>query len=591
MTRNNLVLYVFISVLIHAGAAVLFQNCRLAEREEPERTIQVEVAAIREIPVVPMAAPISIPEPESFVPPPAAFAGTGIRSGPAPEPEAHPEPFMASLSPSVDFPSAMTPVSAPKEKPFEPITSRSFAIRQSDRQTTNEVKQPEFLPSAISLSPSADLPSAMTLASTSQSQSPEAVASLSVEIPSETAAISGTVEPLAFEDQIAIEAERTQGDLRMAASGRPKAEPATKVAGSLPLTRLFGPAPPAAPEIIAETVATLPDAGPSMAFARRTTQESAVVSPPRQVGPSARSSPAFSASEFAVSALSPKTPILLPQIEGPVLLEPPPNPPEFFFPGTPGGAAILLLVDTSGSVKGPPWEGIKKAAKDLVGFMGKKDRAALMTFDDTVRPVAGFTSDKKRLASQIEQLRTQGRQTLLYDALTEAAEDIRLEDRTNRHVFLFSDGKDEGSRADFDQVFQAMVEADISVFAVGFTKVEEQYLDILRRLAEQTGGIFVQTPEFRELLALYKTAGPSGETPSGDLEKNTVYLMITSDPADARIIIDGDLRGSTPLTLSVPAGKYEIVIEKNGYYPWEAQVELSQSRERISPSLLPAAGR
>ena len=591
MGRNNLVIYVFLSVLIHAGAAALLKNYRLAEREEPERTVQVEVAAIRELPVVPMVAPISIPEPEIFETPSAAFAGIGIRFPSAPKTAAPPEPFMAALQPSVESPSAMTPSPAAREKPFEPVANRSLAIRQNKRQTANESKQPEFLTDSVSVPPVADMPFTMTLAATSQSMSPETMASLPVESPNESPAISGTVEPLAFEDQIAIEVEKAKGDLRMTASGRPKTEPATRAAGSLPRRRLFQPAPPAAPEMIAETAAAFPDSGLPMALAPGPTSKEVVVSPPRQAGPSARSPAVSSAPGFQVAVLSPAAPSLLPQTQGPVLPEPPSRPPESYLPGTPDGAAILLLVDTSGSVKGPPWEGIKRAVKDLVGFMGEKDRAAIMAFDDSVRPVSDFTSDKEHLTSKIEQLRTQGRQTLLYDALAEAAEDLRLEDRTDRHVFLFSDGKDEGSRTEFDQVLQALAEAGVSVFAVGFTRVEEQYLDILERLAEQTGGIFVQTPAFRELLALYKTAGPSAKKPSGNSDKNIVDLMVTSDPADARIFIDGDFRGRTPATLSVPAGKYEIRIEKKGFYSWEAQVEVSRSRRWIESSLLPVDGR
>ncbi len=591
MRRSNLVVFVLISALIHAGAAVLLKNYRLAERNEPERTVQVEVAAIREVPVVPMAAPISIPAPEIFEPSPAAFAGTPVRFQSAPKTVAPPEPFMASLPPSMEFPPAMAPSSAAREKPLEPVASRSLAIRQSNRQPANEAKQPEFLPDSVPLAPLEDSPSTMTLASTSQSLSPEALTSLPVEIANEPPAISATVEPLAFEDQIAFETERKNGDLKMTASGRPKTEPATAAAGSVLRRRAFQPAPSVAPETIAETVPAFPDSGPAMAFAPSQTRKEDVVSPPGLAGLYSRSPAISSAPGFKVAVLSPAPPALLPQTHGPVLPEPSRRPPESYLPGTPDGAAFLLLVDTSGSLKGPPWEGIKRAVKDLVGFMGRKDRAAIMIFDDTVRLVSGFTSDKEHLAFKIEQLNTQGKLTLLYDALADAAEDLRLEDRADRHVFLFSDGKDEGSRAEFDQVLLALAEAGISVFAVGFTRVEKEYLDILEQLAEQTGGIFIQTPEFRELLALYKTAGPSAEKPSEDLGKNIVDLLVTSDPADARIFIDGDFRGRTPITLSVPSGKYEVHIEKEGFYSWDAQVEVSQSRRWIESWLMPVDGR
>ena len=89
------------------------------------------------------------------------------------------------------------------------------------------------------------------------------------------------------------------------------------------------------------------------------------------------------------------------------------------------------------------------------------------------------------------------------------------------------------------------------------------------------------------MLALYKTAGPSTEAPPGDLEKNTVYLTITSKPGGARVTIDGDIRGSTPLKLWIPAGKYEIAIEKEGFYSWKAGVTLNLPMMMISRPLLP----
>lgn len=59
----------------------------------------------------------------------------------------------------------------------------------------------------------------------------------------------------------------------------------------------------------------------------------------------------------------------------------------------------------------------------------------------------------------------------------------------------------------------------------------------------------------------------------------TATLTIKSDPSDARVFIDGDLKGSTPIQLELVLGKYEIRLSKPHYYHWEAQVTL----DRVGP--------
>ena len=481
MTRSNMIFYLMLSMLIHTGMVLLLRNYRFLETAATEKTVQVELVAIREIPMISMEPTSPPPVAERFRFPPAAVAGAGPEVGAVKPPESVP----AMSSPTLDFHGGMDAVSTSRRRSPKTVSNRPAAGDGARDRESNAVKPPESL--SASLSPSVDFPRAMVAVSSSKRYSPATVPPPPVASIGESAARPSAVAPVEFESRVA--------------------------------------------------------------------------------------------------SLSPRAPVVLPENDAPVLYEPPARPPEFYFPGSPGGAAFLLLVDTSGSVRGDPLEGIKRSAKAFVGLMGEDDRAAIMTFDDKVSSLVGFTSEKELLRSRIEKLDARGQRTLLFDGLMEAAADIRQEDRLNHHVFLFSDGKDEGSRADRDEVLRALVASDISVFAVGFTRVEKQYLDTLRQFAEKTGGIFVQTPEFQEMLALYESTGPAPETRPED-EENIVYLMVTSDPPDARIVIDGKFRGNAPLKLSIPAGKHEILIEKDGFFIWEAQLHLEHGRQRISPTLV-----
>ncbi|NJE29810.1 PEGA domain-containing protein [Thermococcus sp. 18S1] len=65
-------------------------------------------------------------------------------------------------------------------------------------------------------------------------------------------------------------------------------------------------------------------------------------------------------------------------------------------------------------------------------------------------------------------------------------------------------------------------------------------------------------------------------------------LRISSTPLGAEIYIDGEYKGTTPLELKLPEGKYTISIVKNGYIKWEEEIELRGGDvETISISLIP----
>ena len=178
--------------------------------------------------------------------------------------------------------------------------------------------------------------------------------------------------------------------------------------------------------------------------------------------------------------------------------------PSFLLPGSPHGVNFLLAIDTSGSVKGAPLKGIKKSAHDFVNLMGPKDLAGIITFDDSVRITGSFTADKAVLHKKIDSLRPTGTRTVLYDALPEAIEMMKKKDGKTKFIVLFSDGKDEGSQTSLENAIAALSRSDISILAVGYTRVEKKYLKIMSTIAVETGGIFVHTPQFRDMINLYR---------------------------------------------------------------------------------------
>jgi len=178
----------------------------------------------------------------------------------------------------------------------------------------------------------------------------------------------------------------------------------------------------------------------------------------------------------------------------------------FPVPGSEKGAAFLFVLDTSGSVKGAPLEGIKRSAWEFVGLIGANDRAGIMTFNDNAELVRPFTSEKRALRREINKVRTRGRKTILFDALIVAINLIQREDRESKFLILFSDGKDEGSRSTLQEVIRNIRLTRVSILCIGYSRVESKYLDTLKTLAAETGGISADTPQFQDIVMLHKTA-------------------------------------------------------------------------------------
>ena len=175
------------------------------------------------------------------------------------------------------------------------------------------------------------------------------------------------------------------------------------------------------------------------------------------------------------------------------------------FEGVQRGFSMLLVLDTSGSVKGPPLEGIKKSAVEFVSLLGKLDRCAVITFNDEANLVVPFTSDKNRLRRKIARLMTKGKNTVLFDALDLAFLLLKNEKDRRRFVVLFSDGKDEGSQSNPREVIKRARKSQIAVFCLGYSRVEKRYLKNLENISQRTGGVFAEAPHFGEIVELFRT--------------------------------------------------------------------------------------
>lgn len=164
--------------------------------------------------------------------------------------------------------------------------------------------------------------------------------------------------------------------------------------------------------------------------------------------------------------------------------------------------AVVLAIDTSGSMRGKAMDNARAAALKFVEGLGENDLAAVIDFNDREHIISEFTSDKGSLSRAIEGLDVAGTKTALYDAVYKALEmSSRPGLPFRKVVIVLSDGKDEGSALTIDDGIKKAQLSSIPVYTIGLgPNVDSQPLTRVSRL---TGGNSLFVPTSTDLVALY----------------------------------------------------------------------------------------
>lgn len=185
--------------------------------------------------------------------------------------------------------------------------------------------------------------------------------------------------------------------------------------------------------------------------------------------------------------------------------------------------SVMLVLDVSASVEGQALAHLKDAASAVVQLMKPADRAALLTFNSTLRLACDWTDDHGRLGDAIAQVEGAG-STTLHDAVS-AALVLRDPAQGRALVLVFSDGADTASWLPGGHVVDVARRHDAVVYGVvvrsvrssrfgyrvdfrsgiqpPFQRASEAKLEqpFLEGLSEETGGSVLyaeRTEELRE---------------------------------------------------------------------------------------------
>ena len=165
--------------------------------------------------------------------------------------------------------------------------------------------------------------------------------------------------------------------------------------------------------------------------------------------------------------------------------------------------ALVLVLDTSGSMAGKPFADAKAAMNALAQSLGPKDQAAIVTFNTAVTIAQPLTSDKAALAAAIDRA-TAGGDTAIFDALSAATDLIApVPPSSRRGIVLLTDGIDNSSRTTTLAGASAKVTAlKAPVYVIGLGSDLDR--PVLQALADgSTGGAAYVAPTSAQLAGIY----------------------------------------------------------------------------------------
>ncbi len=192
--------------------------------------------------------------------------------------------------------------------------------------------------------------------------------------------------------------------------------------------------------------------------------------------------------------------------------------------------SVMLVLDTSSSVRGTPLTHLKQAASAVIDRLLPLDRAALMTFNGAVSLDCDWTGDRSQLHTAIDRVDAEGA-TALHDAVYAA---LMLRDPSPGRplVLVFSDAADTASWLPGARVIELAQRYDAVVYGVTLRGTEPRLLGyradftsgIQSRLENLPGAAFMES--FVERLATESGGGVLSADGSGAL-RDTFERVVT----------------------------------------------------------------
>ena len=244
--------------------------------------------------------------------------------------------------------------------------------------------------------------------------------------------------------------------------------------------------------------------------------------------------------------------------------------------------SVVLMIDTSGSTRFQLDE-IQDAAIAFVNQLQPSDRVMVLTFDDNIKVLTDFTSDRYQLRDAIRRTRP-GEGTRLYDAVDVVINQKLERVEGRKAIVLFTDGVDTTSKhASYESTVRDAEELDALIYPVhydtyvnngggsswpGSNRRRSSGIDIL-------GDILGSIGRGGHNRGGGGRGGGSAGNSRGEYERGDRYLHELADRTGARLY-----EADTTQNLSLAFGNVAEELRRQyslGYYP-KSQAQSGQRR-------------
>jgi Ca-activated chloride channel homolog len=255
---------------------------------------------------------------------------------------------------------------------------------------------------------------------------------------------------------------------------------------------------------------------------------------------------------------------------------------------------LCLILDCSGSMKGPSMKMVKQAAKQIVDRMSDRDRLSIVAFDHRATVLVGnqLLEDSEGVKTQIDRLRASGG-TAIDRGMKLAIEELaKGKQDTVSRAFLLTDGENEhGDNDRCLKLAQLATEHNLTIDSLGFGDSWNQ--DVLEAIADAGGGTLchIEKPddaatEFSRLLGRMQSVGLTNAfltlslmpkvrlaelKPIAQVAPETIELPLLEDDGKLAVRL-GDLMVDVPRVILInlyvsqlPAGHYPLLTLRVGY--------------------------
>lgn len=162
--------------------------------------------------------------------------------------------------------------------------------------------------------------------------------------------------------------------------------------------------------------------------------------------------------------------------------------------------SFSAVLDYSGSVPDSALVSMSRNLSTLYGALAAPFESEVIHFSDDVVTIQSYTSDSAELVAAAENRSTERALTSLFDGLGRGIQSTAAREGLFRFVLLVTDGNDNDSSLKERQVIDSAKSAHLPIYIVGVGFAD---LDVMRRLARETGGQYIYVPRFNGLSEAY----------------------------------------------------------------------------------------